>query len=509
MTLTNMQNKRRLLVYAVSCLVLMAGCKGNKNQTSASDGALMDVDSTEMVVSEEPQDTTPKPMFLYYLGPDYMQMVYWTDAKEPDKADYEKNDIIEYYESSHQQWALQEGYRRNAAQYTKMLKDDGSTVNLKYIGELLKNPDGEDIYPGELHSIQSIPSPGLRYAFVNKSDGNKEEIICFMSLVVTESYLQSRKQIPLAYNQEEIPLPASVVKELETRYKMKSEQSRLVCKGGRYTYGTVQFKGAYRTVKEYGNEHQTALALEVITVDDKVYAYPVEGYYDETDGPTWNADDGGEYFPSSITAFEGPDGLECCFEHGAPESITVGMFYLYGDSLVRNVYAIYHSMIDEQTPLWKHDVAKMQKLYVADDANENKNYTLSKYRYLWIDDDNTEEIWMRDNDDKHGAFFTRNGEEFTLIATEDGRIQPTFYQSRNGVGYLRLSGSAGGSSYFTQIYELKDSRVVHRFTAMQNEGEFVECTFDGKTILNEQGQNYLQSLPKEDDIYIYWNELSH
>lgn len=40
---------------------------------------------------------------------------------------------------------------RNAAGYTQLLVDDGKSVAIRSIGEQLKNPDGEDIYPGELN----------------------------------------------------------------------------------------------------------------------------------------------------------------------------------------------------------------------------------------------------------------------------------------------------------------------------------------------------------------------
>ena len=72
---------------------------------------------------------------------------------------------------------------------------------------------------------------------------------------------------------------------------MKAERSRLMQYNDRYGYGILQFKGPWKTViGEYGDTTQLALALEVFTVDGEVYSYPVEGYYDNVFGPTWNAD---------------------------------------------------------------------------------------------------------------------------------------------------------------------------------------------------------------------------
>ena len=281
---------KKLIILAICSLCVMAACKNNKVQ-----GSELDADSTladSVAIAEEPQDTTPKPMFLYSLDKDYMQMVYWTGIEEPQK----DKDNAEYFDGMHTSWSLQEGFRRNAAQYTKMLVGENKTVDIKFIGEQLKNPDGEEMYPGELHSRASIPSPGLRYAFVNPKDQQKD--MGRMNIVVTDSYLQSRtlmKQKLLSPFDKSNPLPATVIKQLEQEYGMKCQRSEAVCRyNDRYTYGVLQFKGVYKTVKEYNEERQKALALEVLTDGDKIYSYPVEGYiYDGM--PTWNVDDEGEY----------------------------------------------------------------------------------------------------------------------------------------------------------------------------------------------------------------------
>lgn len=498
---------KKLIVLAICGIVVMAGCKGNKVQGTESEADSTLADS--VTIAEEPQDTTPLPMFLYCLNKDYMMMVYWSGIEEPKK----NKDNAEYFEDMYRPWLLQEGFRRNAAAYTKMLAEDGKTIDIKYIGELLKNPDGEEMYSGELHSRASIPSPGLRYAFVNPNDPqlNKTDWKD-MDIVVTEDYLQTRKLMKsklLSPFDKENPLPKAVVKQLEEEYGMKAESSTAVFSfDDRYTYGVMQFKGVYKTVKEYSQERKVALALEVLTDGDKVYSYPVEGYYDDQEGPTWNVDDEGHYISSGIpAAFKGPNGPELCFIHWAPESCTVGLFLIRNGKLERIVYEGYHSLIDEQTPLWKKDIALLQKLFVADDSQENKDFTLSKYRYIYLDEDDTEEIWLRDKDDKHGAFFTRHNGEFKLIATENGRLHPSFLRSKNGVGYLRISGSAGGPSMYTQIFELKNSQVIHRFTVLEIYGEIDECTFDGKPMDKEAGKQYMESLPEVNDIALWWREI--
>ena len=88
--------RRNLSFIVVSVLAVMAGCT-NKGQTaSGADNDSLAVDSLNGAVAEM-RDTTPQPVFLYYFDPDHMQVVYWTDAKEPDRDWYDKNGMSEYF----------------------------------------------------------------------------------------------------------------------------------------------------------------------------------------------------------------------------------------------------------------------------------------------------------------------------------------------------------------------------------------------------------------------------
>ncbi len=481
------------------CIIAMLSCTNKEKTAGQDDSDSLAADSVEALA----QDTVPKPMFLYALGPDNMQMVYWTDLKEPKRT----KDNADYFDESHQAWELQEGFRQHAAQYTKMLIDD-KFVNIKYTGELVKNPDGEIMYGGELHGRPGIPSPGLRYAFADAKD--KKRDVQGMYIAATASYLESHKLIEMKDIGGNTPLPNKVIRQLENEYKMKAGHSLLVCKNQRYSYGVMQFKGVYKTVTEYGQKHKEALALEVITDGDKVYSYPVEGYYDDQYGPTWNVDDEGRYIQSDIVAFEGPLGFEFFFKHWAPESLTVGRMYADGDKLARQEYEGYHVLIDESVPLWKKDIARMQQLYFEADPSQNKNYKFTKYCYLYLSDDyDHPEVWMRDKDDQHGAFFIRRNGDIQLIATENERLHPSFPQSRDGVGYLKISGSSGGPSIYMQVFEISKSRIVHRFTGLEIYGEMDRCTRDGKPISGEEGKHYIETLPPVENNPIYWQEINN
>lgn len=490
---------KRLMIIAVCAMAVMAGCKQKGQAGSGADNDSLSADGFEAAVN----DTAPLPMFLYYFDPDHMQVVYWTDTKEPDKTYYEKHDMMEYFTDAHQTWEQLDAFRRNASGYNRLLLDDGTSVPIRAIGEQFLNPDGEDIYPGELHCRPTIPSPGMKYALVDINDSLRDHQYGRFHIIVHEAYMKIHKRLDTKLESPfdaDKPLPKTVIKQLEEQYGMKTERSELTYSlGDRYTYGVLQFKPKGKQV----------IALEVVTDGDKVYSIPIDGQYDEHDNNSvWNVDDGGEYSSSSIgAAFEGPDGLEFTFEHRAPESATVGMFYLRNGKLQREVYEVYHQLIDEQRPLWKKDIATCQDLYLENDPHENKNYKLTKYRWIDIDDDFNEELWMRDKDDKHGALFTIKGDDIQLIGVETDRLHASFLQTRDGAGYLRISGSAGGPSMFTQIFEVRQSQVAHRMTALEVYGELDECTFDGKPFDKDRAQSYLQALPKSRDPYIYWAEL--
>ena len=203
---------KKLMILAICMMVMTVGCK-NKGQAADADADSTVVDR----VLAELNDTTPLPMLLYFMNPQYMQMVYWTDAEKPKKDENNAN----YYANMLSSWSLQDIFRRNAAGYTKMMRDD-KWVDIKYLGEQLTNPDGERMYGGELHGRASIPSPGLRYAFVNNKDIPKDEYFGGMQVVVHKDYLTSRKQLKIESPQQEKPMPKAIVQQMEKRYGMRT-----------------------------------------------------------------------------------------------------------------------------------------------------------------------------------------------------------------------------------------------------------------------------------------------
>lgn len=494
---------KRLVVVAVCMMAVMISCK-NKGKTEA---ASLD-DSISAVIDSiiEETDTTPSPMFLMGDDDQYAQMLYWTtDLEEPQKT----KDNEDWFDGQHQRWALQDMFRRHKRDYTNMFVGD-KIVKIKFVDEVLKDPDGNTPSVGERHGLKEIPSLCARFDFDDAKAKKKGE---WGVVIVTDAYLNSRKLLPIVYTQsawnKPKPLPAAVVKQLEQKYGMKTERMEHIATiGDRYSWGSLQFKGAYANAPKdpYDKDRQSALALDVIIDGDKVYVNEVLGYYDDQYGATWNADDDGQYVGCGlIAAFEGPKGLELCYRRDAPESTAVGMFYLRGEQLVQLTYETYHNMVDEQRPVWKSDIAKMQQLFVAEDPHEYKDIKLTKWAYTYIDYSN-DWLWLRDQKDAYGAFFIRNDDgSFRLIAVETPKLKPSRMQ-KNDTSYLRISGSAGGPATYSEIYAFKGGKQVERFTALFVYGEIDECSLNGTTISKEEGQAYLDSLPEAQEMTAYFTD---
>lgn len=455
--------------------------------------------------NDKKNGTVPPPMFAMGNHPEYLQVVYWAEKEEP----VANEENAEYFDGMHQEWALQDIFRRNADQYTKLIVDGTQTVGVKYVDEIWLNPDGEPMYLGELHGRPTIPSPGARFVL---ADGSLLPDEGLGVLVVTDSYLASHRPLEIRPASEEdiLPLPESVIEQMEKKYGMTVAGSVMnTIIGDRYTYGVLQFEGEYKHPKKILDpEYKAALALEIIIDGDIIYSYPVEGYFFPEDGPMWHVDDGGEYYPGQIAAaFEGPQGPEFYFVHWAPESATTGRLLVRDGQLDCQNYTVYHSLIDEENPVWKRDIEEMKRLYIAEDPYENEGVILSKWAHVYIDYTG-EQIWISNETEEDGAFFSREDGELKLIGVTRPNLLPSFPQSKNGNHYLVLSGPAGGPSYYYEIYTLRDGQVVERFNALTVYGEIEGASLNGEDISAEKAKAYLDAIPEAtENNYFFWHEI--
>lgn len=500
---------KKLMFLTICVMVVLISCK-QKGQTASADNN----DSTAVIIDSiiEENDTTPLPMFLIGGDGPYLHMLYWANIEEPQKTD---NDD-EYFDSWHKSWELQEMFRRNVAQYTNLLDGD-ETFKIKFVDEVLKDPDGNTPSIGEIHGRGQIPALCARFEYIipqNKAPKNAVEFVTdsWGRVIVTDSYLNSRKRLAIkdAADVGTYPsLPSDFVKQLEMEYGMKASSSSLLeTIGGRYMHGTVQFEGEYKNAPrdKYDKDRKFALALEVLIDGDKIYKYEKLGYYDEQWGSTWNADADG-YIPNSIVAaFEGPKGLELCYTHGAPESYCIGMIYLREGKLIEHQYEIFHALVDEETPVWKKDFAEMQKLFLADDPHGHKDVKLTKWAHCYIDYSDNEWIWLRDKDDKNGAFFLRKDGKFTLVDVENAHQKPSKCE-KEGISYLKFSGSAGGPAYQHIIYAFQNGKQLWKLFALEIYGELSECMLNDKEISKEAGRAYLDKVPEGQEITAYFKNI--
>ena len=495
---------KKLLLLAVCAMAVMISCK-QKGQTAPADAK----DSLEAVIDSiiEENDTTPLPMFLIGDDGKYMQMLYWARVEEPQKGD----DDDDWFEISHKRWERQEMFRRNAAQYTNLLTEKG-VVKVKFIDEVLKDPDGDTPSIGEIHGREGIPSLCARFGFVNpkqKVDGSNWGLV-----IATDSYLNSRQRLDVKscqgsdYNYPK--LPADIVKQLETKYGMKAQTSQKTCTiGDRYTMGAIEFKGEYKNAPKDPNDsdRKFALALEVLIDSGKVSCVLEQlGYYDDEYGSAWNADADG-YIPNSIeAAFEGPKGLELCYAHGAPESFCIGMLFPRDGKLIEMEYECYHAMVDEEIPVWKSDIAEMKKIFLDNDTHSHKYVELTKWAHCYIDYDN-EWIWLRDKDDKNGAFFIRKDGKFKLVDVENAYQSPSSCQ-KDGISYLKFSGSPGGPSMQHIIYAFKDGKQLWKLFVLQVYDDISECMLNDKEISKEEGQALFEKIPQGEQITAWFKEIN-
>ena len=494
--------KKPMLV-AICAMAVMISCK-NKGQTAPADSK----DSIDAVIDSiiEENDTTPLPMFLVGSDGKYMQMLYWADIEEPKES--EDND--DYFEASHKRWEFQEMFRRNAAMYTNMIVGGDKITKVKFIDEVLKDPDGNRPSIGQIHGREEIPSLCARFDYANAKD-KKGDGANWGTVIVTDSYLNSRRLLSLkscAKNYEYPKLDATIVKQLEKEYGMKAKaSSKIAIIDNRYIHGTVEFEGEYKNAPKdpYDEERKFGLAVEVLIDSAKVYKLEQLGYYSPEWGTTWNADADGYISNDIVAAFEGPKGLELCYSHGAPESYCVGMIYLRDGKLIEHEYEMYQTLVDEEIPVWKSEIAEMQKLYVADDPHERQDVKFAKYAHCYLDYEN-EWIWLRDKDDADGAFFLKKNGQYKLIAVETSKLKPS-KAMKGDVSYLRLSGSAGGPSIYTEIYAIKNGMRIGYFTALSVAGEIQECSLNDRTISAEAGKAYLANLPKFEEVPANFHDI--
>lgn len=289
------------------------------------------------------------PMFVQVYDSLNLEMIYWTGFEEPVK----NSDNEDYFANMHDEWSLQDQFRRHKEEYTKILANDNTLVPIKYVSEIASGEvEGEFMDVGMIRTTLDVKTPGSYYAMANPEAFDSENFF-WMHLIVADSYLATHKLLAVDYfdysESDTVRIPQGIVRKLEKKYGMKASRNAQVCKiGDRYTFGFVQFEGEYKNApKEPDFDGKCCLALDVLIDGDKVYCYEDLGAFDETYGQTWNVDDDGMYIPTGIkAAFDGPEGVELYYVRSAPESCAVGRYTINKGNLEKRNYSTYYVYYD-------------------------------------------------------------------------------------------------------------------------------------------------------------------
>ena len=166
------------------------------------------------------------------------------------------------------------------------------------------------------------------------------------------------------------------------------------------------------------------------------------------------------------------------------------------------MYECYHALIDEDIPVWKKDIAEMNKLFQK--KNTVSGIKLTKWAHVWMGDD-VEWIHMADKDGEYGGIFIRKNGKIQLVQMEDPKRKAT-HLWLNGISYLKFAGSAGGPSWYTEIIGYKDGKQVETFNMLEVEGEVDECQLNGKSMTEEAGRAFVEKFADAKPLNEYWNE---
>ena len=346
---------RKALIIALT--IVAAACT-NKKQGAATDGdAPADSTAAATMPAEE---TALRPVFAYCMAPDSLQVIYW-----------EEDSLGEYADTL--SWQLQQQLRQHADEYSLMMTGSTSSIGVKYAEETLLDPDGGPAVSGSIRNVW-YPMKGLRYKLTER-DVSKESGLGAFNLLVTPDYLKTHRALPAKQNDwgsphDDKPLPADVIKQLETRYDQKSKRSHTIATidNGRITVGILEFKP----------KGDKVLALEVLATDGHVYCCENEGSCESGDSNSiWNVDDEGTYFPFIMAAaFEGSAGLTVYYYRWAVESVTTGRFVVDDDRLVKQVQGNYYVYPENPRPIWRSK-AKFKSTLKKDENGQVFGVTIS------------------------------------------------------------------------------------------------------------------------------------
>ena len=183
------------------------------------------------------------------------------------------------------------------------------------------------------------------------------------------------------------------------------------------------------------------------------------------------------------------------------------MFYVRGGQLVQVLYETYHNLIDEEIPVWNKDIAEMRRLFLEDNPHDHKDIRLTKWAHTYVNYDD-DWIIMRDSLEQHGALFVRKDGKISLVGVETERLKFSRAE-KDGVSYLKLSGPAGGPSYYTYVWAYKNGKKIEEFSVLQIYGEVSEGTINGSEASPDVLKKRFESLPSGEALIAYFRDVEN
>ncbi|MBR6027107.1 MAG: hypothetical protein IK065_05885 [Neisseriaceae bacterium] len=133
------------------------------------------------------------------------------------------------------------------------------------------------------------------------------------------------------------------------------------------------------------------------------------------------------------------------------------------------------------------NLADMLLLYEEEDGDS----AISKYALIDIDKDGQDEIWITSHDERDGAVFSLIGEKPILLASQIGRLSPSFAS-----GVLSMSGATGGPTYYTGLITIKNSLPEHTLS-ISNVYDDYSYYLDDKEISESEAKQFQSTLPQD------------
>ena len=89
---------------------------------------------------------------------------------------------------------------------------------------------------------------------------------------------------------------------------------------------------------------------------------------------------------------------------------------------------------------------------------------------------------------------------------ETPKLKPSRMEG-NGMFYLRVAGSAGGPSIYTEIIGYKNGKQVEHFTALFYQDQVEGSSLNGRDLSKEECEAYIQKLPESKEITAFFRDF--